>query len=64
MDQVFIEFDRRVGRMNDLTLSICIATCNRTAFIGATLESIIFQATEEVEVVIVNVTFLKSRFDW
>ncbi len=50
--------------MNDLTLSICIATCNRTAFIGATLESIIFQATEEVEVVIVNVTFLKSRFDW
>ena len=35
-------------------LSICIATLNRAAFIGATLESIISQATDEVEIVIVD----------
>ncbi len=49
MDQVFIEFESRVRRMNDLTLSICIATCNRAAFTAARLERIIFQSTEEVE---------------
>lgn len=35
-------------------LSICIATLNRAAFIGATLDSIISQATDEVEIVIVD----------
>ena len=35
-------------------LSVCIATLNRGAFIGATLDSIISQATDEVEVVIVD----------
>jgi abequosyltransferase len=37
-----------------VTLSICIATLNRAAFIGATLESIVSQATDEVEIVIVD----------
>lgn len=36
------------------TLSICIATLNRGAFIGATLDSIISQANEDVELVIVD----------
>lgn len=36
------------------TLSICIATMNRAKFIGATLDSIISQVTEEVEIVIVD----------
>jgi len=40
--------------MSRLQLSICIATLNRAAFIGATLDSIISQATEEVEIVIVD----------
>lgn len=40
--------------MSEVTLSICIATFNRAAFIGATLESIISQATDEVEIVIVD----------
>lgn len=40
--------------MNNINLSFCIATLNRGAFIGATLESIICQATEEVEIVIVD----------
>ncbi len=35
-------------------LSVCIATLNRGAFIGATLDSIISQATDEVEIVIVD----------
>lgn len=39
---------------NNITLSICIATLNRSAFIGETLNSIISQATEEVEIVIVD----------
>ncbi len=38
----------------NVTLSICIATFNRAAFIGETLDSIIPQATEEVEIVIVD----------
>ncbi len=40
--------------MDKLTLSICMATRNRGAFIGATLESIVCQATEEVEIVILD----------
>ncbi len=35
-------------------LSVCIATLNRGAFIGATLDSIISQATDEVEIIIVD----------
>lgn len=35
-------------------LSICIATLNRGAFIGETLESIKLQATEEVEIVVLD----------
>ncbi len=37
-----------------MNLSICIATFNRSAFIGRTLESIIHQAPEDVEIVIVD----------
>ncbi len=40
--------------MDDLRLSICIATYNRAGFIGATLESIIPQVTEEVEILVVD----------
>lgn len=40
--------------MNKPRLSICIATYNRADYIGETLESIIPQLTEEVEVVIVD----------
>jgi abequosyltransferase len=40
--------------MNPIKLSICIATLNRGAFIGQTLESIFNQITDEVEVVIVD----------
>ena len=39
---------------NNIVLSICIATLNRAAFIGETLNSIISQATEEVEIIIVD----------
>ena len=35
-------------------LSVCIATLNRAKFIGETLDSIISQATDEVEIVIVD----------
>lgn len=37
-----------------IALSICIATVNRAAFIGATLESVVSQATDDVEIVIVD----------
>ena len=37
-----------------IRLSICIATLNRGAFIGETLESIVSQVTPEVEVVVVD----------
>jgi len=37
-----------------IRLSICIATLNRAAFIGETLESMISQATGDVEIVIVD----------
>lgn len=40
--------------MASTQLSICIATLNRAAFIGATLESIITQAADEMEIVIVD----------
>jgi abequosyltransferase len=39
---------------NNIILSICIATLNRGAFIGETLNSIIAQATEAVEIIIVD----------
>jgi glycosyltransferase involved in cell wall biosynthesis len=37
-----------------LKLSICISTFNRAAFIGATLESIIAQATNDCEIVVLD----------
>ena len=40
--------------MGEIKLSICIATLNRSAFIGTTLESIICQATEQVEIVVLD----------
>lgn len=40
--------------MTQPLLSICIATYNRAEFIGATLESIIPQITDEVEIVVVD----------
>ncbi len=40
--------------MDDIRLSICIATYNRAGFIGATLESIIPQLTEKVEILVVD----------
>src|SRR4051794_4708620 len=40
--------------MSGRSLSICIATRNRAALIGATLESIVTQCTGEVEVVILD----------
>jgi len=40
--------------VSDIRLSICIATRNRGNFIGSTLESIICQATDEVEIVVLD----------
>ena len=40
--------------MNDIRLSVCIATRNRGVFIGETLESIVSQATEQIEIVILD----------
>jgi abequosyltransferase len=40
--------------MNQIKISICMATRNRGAFIGATLESIISQASDEVEIVVLD----------
>ena len=40
--------------MSGPRLSICIATLNRAAFIGATLDALIAQATDEVEIVVVD----------
>ena len=37
-----------------ITLSICIATYNRAAFIGETLESILSQVSDEVEVLVAD----------
>lgn len=40
--------------MNAVQLSICIPVCNFGAFIGATLDSIIAQAKDDIEIVIVD----------
>jgi abequosyltransferase len=40
--------------MNPIKVSICISTRNRGAFIGETLESIILQANDEVEIVVLD----------
>ncbi len=40
--------------MSKIKLSICIATRNRGTLIGATLESILTQATDEMEVVVLD----------
>lgn len=40
--------------MAEIELSICIATRNRAGFLGATLESIVGQATDAVEIVILD----------
>jgi len=40
--------------MKKITLSICIATLNRAAFLDETLHSIVSQASEQVEIVIVD----------
>ena len=40
--------------MSDITLSFCITTRNRAVFIGTTLENLISQATEEVEIVVLD----------
>jgi glycosyltransferase involved in cell wall biosynthesis len=40
--------------MDDITLSFCITTRNRATFIGTTLESLISQATDEVEIVVLD----------
>jgi len=40
--------------MNRLRISVCIATMNRGSFIGATLESIICQATDDVVIVVLD----------
>jgi abequosyltransferase len=41
-------------RVSDIKLSVCIATLNRGKFIGQTLHSIISQATDEVEIVVLD----------
>lgn len=40
--------------MGDITISFCLTTRNRAAFIGTTLESLISQATDEVEIVVLD----------
>lgn len=47
-------FSRPMPRTKNIELSICISTFNRAAFIGATLESIIAQATNECEIVVID----------
>jgi glycosyltransferase involved in cell wall biosynthesis len=41
-------------KVSNIRLSICIATRNRGNFIGATLESVICQATEQVEIIVLD----------
>src|SRR5579864_1907452 len=48
---------------SDIQLSICIPTLNRGSFIGATLESIGSQITDEVEIVIVDGGSTDSTID-
>jgi len=40
--------------MDGITLSVCITTRNRATFIGTTLESLISQATDEAEIVVLD----------
>lgn len=40
--------------MKTITLSICIATYNRAKFIGNTLDSIVFQITDDIEIIILD----------
>ena len=40
--------------MDDITLTFCITTRNRATFIGTTLQSLISQATDEVEIVVLD----------
>jgi abequosyltransferase len=40
--------------MGDITLSFCITTRNREPYIGTTLENIVSQATDEVEIVVLD----------
>ncbi len=44
--------ESKEGRRKRLT--ICIPTLNRGSFIGATLESIVSQATDEVEILVMD----------
>lgn len=46
--------DSTTTRPSPLKLSICITTFNRAVFIGATLDSILAQATDECEVVVLD----------
>ena len=47
-------YDEKRLKMKSPLLSICIATYNRADFIGETLDSIIRQLTDEVEIVVVD----------
>jgi len=40
------------SQSNTIKLSVCISTVNRAAFLGATLENLVAQATEELEIVV------------
>ncbi len=40
--------------MNGIRLSVCIPTYNFGRFIGETLDSIVRQATEEIEIVVLD----------
>jgi glycosyltransferase involved in cell wall biosynthesis len=40
--------------MSEITLSFCITTRNRAQFIGATLESLLSQATDDVKIVVLD----------
>lgn len=56
------------SKSNRIKLSICIPTLNRARFLAETLENVIFQATDNVEIVIVdgastdNTTEVVQRF--
>jgi glycosyltransferase involved in cell wall biosynthesis len=56
MAALIVKVDTSTPNMScdNIQLSICIATLNRAAFIGATLDSLISQVTDEVEIVIVD----------
>jgi len=48
------KFGARLDAMPKIRLTLCIPTLNRGPFIGETLESIVSQATDEVEILIVD----------